>query len=209
MLGRSGSTELWYGTAPAGRPPDRPDLPTRGELLSELVEAGALVPIAIDGVRGERYILADELELLAAGAVVPAGAGVAFLAPLDPFVWDREFLRALHDFDYVWEVYVPAARRRWGYYVLPVLYGDRLVGRIEPRIDRRAGTLRVLGLWWEDGFDPIGTDGFVDALVEALEAHARFNDAGRIALPGTHVHRPLVAAIRARLGTGGRLRSGG
>lgn len=209
MLGRSGSAELWYGTAPAGRSPDRRDLPTRGELLSELVEAGSLVPVAIDGVRGERYILADELELLAAGAVEPGGAGVAFLAPLDPFVWDREFLRALHDFDYVWEVYVPAARRRWGYYVLPVLYGDRLVGRIEPRIDRRAGTLRVLGLWWEDGFDPVGTDGFVDALVEALEAHARFNDAGRIALPGTHAHRPLAAAIRERLGSGGRLRSGG
>ena len=90
--------------------------------------------------------------------------GVAFLAPLDPFVWDRDFLRALYGFDYVWEVYVPAAKRRWGYYVLPILFGDRLVGRIEPRFDRRAGTLRVLDLWWEDGFDPLAADGFVEAL---------------------------------------------
>ena len=50
----------------------------------------------------------------------------------------------------------PPPKRRWGYYVLPILYGDRLVGRIEPRIERRAGTLRVAGLWWEPGFDPLG-----------------------------------------------------
>ena len=80
---------------------------------------------------------------------------MAFLAPLDPLVWDRELLRSLFDFDYVWEVYVPAARRRWGYYVLPVLFGDRLVGRIEPRFDRRARTLRIIDLWWQDGVDPL------------------------------------------------------
>ncbi len=210
MLGRSGSAELWHGTARASRKADRPELPTRAELLAELVEGGSLVPIAIEGVRGERFVLADELELLAASAMLSGaaptdGARIAFLAPLDPFVWDRDFLRALYGFDYVWEVYVPAARRRWGYYVLPLLYGDRLVGRIEPRIDRRAATLRVLGLWWEDGFDPVGTEGFVEALVEALQVHARFNDATRIALPRTAVHRPLAAAIRERLGSGGRL----
>ena len=57
-------------------------------------------------------------------------------------------------FDYVWEVYVPEQKRRWGYYVLPVLFGDRLVGRIEPRLDRATKTLRILGIWWEDGFSP-------------------------------------------------------
>ena len=93
-----------------------------------------------------------------------AEPGVAFLAPLDPLVWDRDLLRSLWDFDYVWEVYVPAAKRRWGYYVLPLLWGDRFVGRIEPRIERKTGTLRILGLWWEDGFDPFGEPGFVDEL---------------------------------------------
>ena len=82
--------------------------------------------------------------------VGPGGAapGAAFLAPLDPLVWDREFLRSCYGFDYIWEVYVPAAKRRWGYYVLPILYGDRFVGRIEPRIDRKTDTLRILGAWW-------------------------------------------------------------
>jgi hypothetical protein len=133
--------------------------------------------------------------------------GVALLAPLDPLVWDRDLLRSLYDFDYVWEVYVPAARRRWGYYVLPILFGDRLVGRIEPRIDRRAGVLRVLDLWWETGFDPMTATGFADALTDALEALARFADVGRIALPRTARQRAISMAIRERLGRGGRIRA--
>ncbi|MBA2373056.1 MAG: winged helix-turn-helix domain-containing protein [Chloroflexi bacterium] len=226
LLGRSGSAELWLGTAPGIRPNDAgPETATRRELLAELVEMGALVAVDVDGIRGDRFILADEVALLAeverelaAEPIVegdgewtigrPGGraAGVALLAPLDPLVWDRDFLRALWDFDYVWEVYVPAARRRWGYYVLPILYGDRLIGRIEPRIDRSAGVLRVLDVWWEAGFEPLADVGFAGALGEALEAHARFADLARIALPRFARHRALSAAIRARLGPGGRLR---
>jgi hypothetical protein len=119
---------------------------------------------------------------------------------LDPYVWDREFLRSLHGFDYVWEVYVPEAKRRWGYYVLPILYGDRLVGRIEPRIDRKADALRVLGLWWETGFDPLRVPGFVEQFGAALDAHRRFGGLTRVALPRTDNHRPFVSAVRERLG---------
>jgi len=107
-------------------------------------------------LRGERFVLREEVGLLESPPEPPAS--VAFLAPLDPFMWDRELLRPLYGFDYVWEVYVPEARRRWGYYVLPILYGDRLVGRFEPRIDRTGARVRVLGLWWEDGFDPRRAD---------------------------------------------------
>jgi uncharacterized protein len=210
LLGRSGSAELWTGVV-ARRDADRPDAPTRGELLDELVESGALVPVAIEGIRGDRFVLAEEvaiLEATAGGSPTPADVvpGVAFLAPLDPLVWDRDFLRSLYGFDYVWEVYVPAAKRRWGYYVLPVLFGDRLVGRIEPRFDRRAGSLRVIDIWWEDGFDPMTAEGFVPALVEALEALARFGDVKRVALPRTTRHRLLARAIRDRLGPAGRIR---
>ena len=209
LLGRSGSAELWLGTAPGLRKPDQPDVPTRGELLDELVETGALQPVAVEGVRGDRFVLRGEIDMLEAaarasnGLAAPGGGdGVALLAPLDPFVWDRDLLRSLYDFDYVWEVYVPAPKRRWGYYVLPVLYGDRLVGRIEPRIDRRAGVLRILDAWWETGFDPM-TPGFVDALTDALVAHARFAAVGRIVLPRTARHRTLARAIRERLGRRG------
>jgi uncharacterized protein YcaQ len=171
------------------------------------VEGGDLVAVAVDGMRGQRFVLADELPLLErAAAELEAGEppggvapGVAFLAPLDPFVWDRQFLRPLFGFDYIWEVYVPEKKRRWGYYVLPVLYGDRLVGRVEPRFERRTDTLRILGLWWEDGFDPLADPAFVGAFAEAVEAHRRFGRVRRVAYPRAVRHRPFVAALRARL----------
>jgi hypothetical protein len=121
---------------------------------------------------------------------------VAFLAPLDPLVWDRQFLRSCFDFDYVWEVYVPAAKRRWGYYVLPVLYGDRLVGRIEPRADRKAGTLRIVDAWWEAGFDPLADEAFAASLRDAVEAHRAFAGLGRVTWPRTARMRALVDAVR-------------
>jgi uncharacterized protein YcaQ len=215
LLGRPGSSELWSGTAPAVRTADAPERATRGELLEGLVEDGTLLPVLVEGVRGERFMLAAEAEVLdrvvAAGRTTPEAesdaTGVALMAPLDPFVWDRAFLRALYDFDYVWEVYVPAAKRRWGYYVLPVLFGDRLVGRIEPRFDRRAGVLRVLDMWWEAGFDPVATPGFGAALTDALEAHARLADLRRVALPRAARHRALAGSIRSQLGRGGRIRA--
>ncbi len=176
LLGASGSGELWIGTGKGKRvASDHPDAIIRDELREELVADGDLLPVAIDGLRGLRYILGTEEDLLhdaiRPGVIDPA---VTFLAPLDPFVWDRDLLRNLFDFDYVWEVYVPEHKRRWGYYVLPILFGDRLVGRIEPRIDRASGTVRVLGLWWEEWFDPRAADGFVPAMRAALAAYLRF-----------------------------------
>jgi uncharacterized protein YcaQ len=159
--------------------------------------------VAVEGIKGERYVLAEELDRLDAaetevGAATPPGGrppGVAFVAPLDPLVWDRDLLRKLFAFDYLWEVYVPEAKRRWGYYVLPVLFGDRFVGRIEPRIDRRAGVLDVVGLWWEAGFDPLADDGFVPAFAEALDAHRAFGGSKAIRLPAGAGHRKLVTAV--------------
>ncbi len=208
LLGRSGSAELWIGTAAGrGRPAGSAPEPTRAELVTELVEIGELVPVAVEGVSGDRFMLTGEVDLLDIAEEGGEAPGVAFLGPLDPFVWDREFLRSLYDFDYVWEVYVPQPKRRWGYYVLPILFGDRLIGRIEPRIDRRHGVLRVLDLWWEPGFAPAADEGFLAAFADALEAHARFLGATRIHLPRVARHRAVAGAVRARLGLGGRLRS--
>jgi uncharacterized protein len=98
-------------------------------------------------------------------------------------MWDRGLVRALWDFDYLWEVYVPEPKRRWGYYVLPILFGDRLVGRIEPRVDRRERALRVVGLWWESGFRPRRERGFMPAFRAALRDYARFVGARTTDLP--------------------------
>ena len=215
LLGATGEGTLWAGTGAA---------PLRSELRAELVSDGTLTPVAVEGIRGVRYVVSAELSILAqaeaevlAEGVRPVGAwgvgrpdgvdaGVVFLAPLDPLAWDRDLLLQLWGFDYRWEVYVPAAKRRWGYYVLPLLYGDRFVGRIEPRIDRTTGTLRILGLWWEDGFDPLdGTNpGFIDAFADALRAHLDFAGLRAVAMPRLAHHRPVAAAVRERLGQGRR-----
>ena len=183
LLGTGGQAELWLGIGKARRARgDVSEVPSREELREELVASGALLPVAVEGVRGLRFLLDEEQPLLAAAAAgeLPGPPAVTFLAPLDPFVWDRDLLRDVFDFDYVWEVYVPEAKRRWGYYVLPVLFGDRLVGRIEPRIDRASGSVRVLGAWWQSGFDPRTAEGFVPAMREALAAYLRFGGADHV-----------------------------
>lgn len=82
-------------------------------------------------------------------------ARTTFLSPFDRLVHDRNRAEALWGFYYRLEMYVPKAKRDYGYYVLPILRGDRVIGRIEPIHDRKAGELRVLGTWWEDGIKPV------------------------------------------------------
>ena len=144
----------------------------RRELHKALVENGALEPVEVEGMRGTRFALADEVTLLR-GPPEPTPS-VAFIAPFDSLLWDKALLASLFDFEYGWEGFFRPAKRRWGYYVLPILFGDRFVGRIEPRIDRERSRLDVLNLWWEDGFSPPRAEGFVDAMRSALLEYLSF-----------------------------------
>jgi uncharacterized protein len=150
----------------------------RTALRTELVEHGALVPVDVEGIRGKRYVLAEELPLLQAPPEPPPT--VAFIAPFDSLLWDTALIASLFDFEFVWEGFFPAAKRRWGWYVLPIVFADRFVGRIEPRIDPENRTVHVLNLWWEDGFTPTRTPAFVDALREAFRSYLRFAGATRL-----------------------------
>jgi hypothetical protein len=211
LLGAGGSGELWPGTGTAA---------SRTELRHELLNRGQIVPVDVEGVRGERFIVADELPLLAqarrevadsgqggadaggAGGSDVTGAGgprpgCSFIAPLDPLMWDRGVLEPLYDFEYRWEVYTPAAKRRWGYYVLPILFGDRLVGRIEPRIDRAAKAVRILGLSWQPGFEPLDAPDFVESFSDALSAYLAFGGATSLVAPDGPAHRSLFRGVAA------------
>lgn len=187
LLGAGGGAELFTGLGKAD---------VRARALGELVADGTLAPVTVEGLRGERYALSSERALLlgCAADVAPL-RGVTLLAPLDPFVWDRALLSALFGFDYRWEVYTPAHLRRFGYYALPLLWGDRLVGRVEPVRDRARRRVTVRGLWFEEGFDPLAAEGFVDDLAAALEAWRRFVDADAVALPRTRAGRAVAAAM--------------
>ncbi|MGH3009462.1 MAG: DNA glycosylase AlkZ-like family protein [Gaiellaceae bacterium] len=88
----------------------------------------------------------------------PVPDRVTFLSPFDRLVHDRARTELLWNFYYRLEMYVPAAKQEYGYYVLPILHGDRIVGRIEPVFDRKAGQLSVKGLWWEKGQKPLDLD---------------------------------------------------
>jgi uncharacterized protein YcaQ len=122
---------------------------------------GALIELEVDGLTGPHVALADsaaDLETLAAGRV-PRGwkpresttdDEVSFLSPLDPVIHDRDRTRALFDFDYKWGVYDKVEKRKYGYYDLPILWRDRLVGRMDAKVDRPTMTLIINGLWLED-----------------------------------------------------------
>lgn len=121
-------------------------MPHRKTAFPELVAAGALVPVEVEGVKA--HATPEFLALLDLPSLEPR---VVFVAPLDPFLWDRKMTAYLFDFDYIWEIYTPEAKRRWGYYVLPVLFGDRLVARAE--FWSRDGVLE-LRAWHEEPMGP-------------------------------------------------------
>ena len=176
-----GGADIFGGLGTAKPDPRFPGYPGRTALREELVTDGELVPVEIEGVKGKRLVLRDELGLLEAPPDPPPS--VAFLPPFDALVWDRPLLGSLFGFEYVWELFFPPEKRRWGWYVLPLLFRDRFVGRIEPRIDHATARVEVLGLWWEEGFTPRRVEGFVDAMRDALRAYLRFAGANRLEWP--------------------------
>jgi uncharacterized protein YcaQ len=181
LLAVGGGGDIFGGLGPAKPRPDLPGHPGRTALREQLVEEGELVPVEVEGVRGKRFVLREEVELLAAPPEPPPS--VAFLPPFDPLIWDRGLLASLFEFEYVWELFFPEAKRRFGWYVLPILFRDRFVGRIEPRIERSERSVQILGLWWEENFEPRRADGFADAMRAALGAYLAFAGATRVEWP--------------------------
>lgn len=179
LLGVGGGGDIFGGLGPAKPDQRLPGYPGRSALREELVERGDLVSVEVEGVRGKRFVVSEEVELLEAPPDPPPS--VAFVPPFDPIIWDRGLLGSLFEFEYVWELFHPPAKRRWGWYVLPIVFRDRFVGRIEPRIDQAEGRVQVLDVWWEDGFAPRRVDGFVDAMRDALRAYLGFAGADRLA----------------------------
>jgi uncharacterized protein YcaQ len=178
LLGASTGGDVFGNLGPAKPNPKLPGIPGRTVVRQELIDSGELVAVDVEGVRGKRYVVRDEAESLAKPA--EPSLSVAFLSPFDPLIWDRPLLASLFGFDYVWDLFFPPAKRRFGWYVLPIIFRDRFVGRIEPRIERDEGAVKLIGLWWEDGFAPRRAEGFVDAMRDALRAYVGFAKATRL-----------------------------
>lgn len=160
-------------------------------LLGGWIESGMLRQVQVEGGRETYLVLGEDvaaLESLEKGKV-PKGWNpketttleeVTFLAPLD-IVSARGRAKKLFDFEYTWEVYTPAQKRRWGYYVLPILYGDDLVARLDPKLDRTTMTLEIKGFWHEDDA-PVKDADFANALARGLVRFAKFVEAKKVSL---------------------------
>ena len=125
------------------------ETPKRKLALAQLVEAGLLTQLRIGVLPGPYYAQTSALKLLDEPLSNPR---MIFLGPLDSLLWDRKSLLQIFDFDYIWEVYKPAEQRKWGYYVLPVFYGDRFVARVDSRLEKDTWT--ISRWWWEPDIVP-------------------------------------------------------
>ena len=141
----------------------------RNQSLRRLIEKGKVTRISVESVQREFYMDSSDIALLNSREHAPQ---VRFLAPLDNMLWDRNMVKSLFDFEYSWEVYTPAAKRKYGYYVLPVLYGDKLVARFEPEYYAKAKKLSIKKWWWEPNAEQ--TKEFIEALESEKERFGRF-----------------------------------
>ena len=170
---------LWNAASDAWLGVDGLNAQARNEVFEALVNMGVIAPVQVEGILRPLFVLAEDLPLLSKCAQ-PASADrtVRFLPPLDCMLWDRKLIAVLFDFHYKWEIYTPEDQRRYGYYVLPVLCGERFVGRIEPVCDRKNEVLVIRRFWPEEGVRI--NDRFLWALEDAAQTLCRFNGLKRV-----------------------------
>ena len=161
-----------FGVATAADLADafRQKRPAVRPLVAELVEDGALEEVAVEGWRTPAYRIP--------GTPVPRAVDAcALLTPFDSVMWERDRVERIFDFRYRIEIYVPAPKRTYGYYVLPFLLGDRMVARVDAKADRKGGALLLPGAWGEPGID---VDEVTTALAGEAVSLARFLGLDRV-----------------------------
>ncbi len=145
-LGTMRTGEYWYGIQGGYK------VAERKAGLKNLIKDGLVTPISVEGITGQEFYIrtADYLNI----ANLPAGdlknSKAAFIAPLDNLIWNRSLINDLFGFSYTWEVYKPKKSRQFGYYVLPVLYQDRFIARVDMKLDRKTNILYLIDWWWEE-----------------------------------------------------------
>ena len=153
----------------------------RQAALNRLMAQGKVFDAAVDGVSAPLYMRSQDAAFLDSAMngddVAPRAV---ILAPLDNLLWERRLIEELFDFRYRWEVYKPAAERSFGYYALPVLYGDRFVARFEPGRDKKAGAIIIKQWWWEA--DVQQTDALREALRDCFQRFLRFHGAAALTI---------------------------
>ena len=182
MLRRIGAVGLlWNKNSPAFLGVN-PDAGTRRRVFAQLEAAGEVLPVRVEGFKPVFCFLAKDEALMQSvlEGTLDAKPRMEFLAPLDPMLWDKALIAALWDFQYSWEIYTPPEKRKYGYYTLPVLWGERFIGRIETAADRKTGTLSVKHIWYEPGVRQ--TKKLQAAMERTLRRFAGFNDCSKVVM---------------------------
>lgn len=146
----------------------------RSAAFTRLLREQKIEAVHVEGIKEELYMRVEDIPL--ARQCVDQNSWkkrCEFIAPLDNLMWDRKLIQALFGFDYKWEIYTPAEKRRFGHYVLPVIYGDRFIARIEASADTKTHTLRVKNIWFEP--DVKRTTRMDEAIDSAIRRFSLFN----------------------------------
>lgn len=146
----------------------------RKEIFRQLLAENEILEIKVENINDMLYCLESDAALLDYIMQSPKlNERCELLAPLDNMLWDRRLILALFGFDYKWEIYTPASQRKYGYYTLPLLHGNSLIGRVEAVNDRSSKRLLLRNIWFEDGAKR--TKKLETALARCLERFVRFN----------------------------------
>jgi hypothetical protein len=170
-------------------------------VLDAFAREGRLVPATVEGIAEPVYLDVErlpDLERLRAGA---APTRTTLLTPFDSLIWHRARTRALWDYEVNFEAYVIPAKRRYGYYCLAILHRGRIVGRLDPKMERETGRLLVRAVYLEPGIAPSAL--LMDDLAAALREMARFLGAQTIEVERSEPER-LASGLRSRLSRGPR-----
>ncbi len=143
------------------------DKKLRQRILDEYAADGLVKRLEIEGIPDIFYVRSEDEFLFDAGNPTETET-IRFIAPLDNLIWDRGMVSKIFDFDYTWEVYVPAAKRKYGYYVIPVLCGNRFIARFEPQ--KSDSHIQIKNWWWEK--DVSVSDDMIGCILREMERFA-------------------------------------
>ncbi|MUT68750.1 winged helix-turn-helix domain-containing protein [Paenibacillus sp. NEAU-GSW1] len=160
----------------------------RREAISRHVQSGIITEVVVEGLKHPYYVLSSDTERLLAQHDIAMNmenvepeveaSEITFLPPLDNLLWSRKRLEDLFDFEYRWEIYTPAVKRKYGYYAMPILAGDRIIGRMDPRLNNKERLLTVELLHFEPGIRI--TAQLLNKVKKAIESFAQANGADQV-----------------------------
>ncbi len=152
---------------------------SRNKCFHALLQEKKILELNVEGFNTPLYCLSEDEPVLEKAITESTfNERIELIAPLDNFMWDRKLIRQLFDFEYTWEIYTPEAKRKYGYYVLPVLVGNRFAGRVEAVANKKDKTLIIWNFWPEKGFK--GGKGFQKKMDQRLLKFAQFNQCDKV-----------------------------